>query len=65
MLRSRMSGAVTPLPQYVFRRGAQLKHRDNFTFYLHADAGVELKNRPRSRPFTLFSIQNQFKLSML
>jgi hypothetical protein len=30
--RSRMSGAIPPLPQYASWRGAQLKHRDNFTF---------------------------------
>jgi hypothetical protein len=28
-----MSGAKLPLPNTPPRRGAQLKHRDNFTFY--------------------------------
>jgi hypothetical protein len=27
-----MSGAITPLPNTPSWRGAQLKHRDNFTF---------------------------------
>jgi hypothetical protein len=27
-----MSGAIPSLPQYASWRGAQLKHRDNFTF---------------------------------
>jgi len=29
-----MSGAIPPLPNMPSWRGAQLKHRDNFTFYL-------------------------------
>jgi len=34
--RSRMRGAIRPLPQYALWRGAQLKNRrDNFTFYLY------------------------------
>jgi hypothetical protein len=28
-----MSGAIPPLPNTHARRGAQLKHRDNFTFF--------------------------------
>jgi hypothetical protein len=28
-----MSGAIPPLPNTPSWRGAQLKHRDNFTFY--------------------------------
>jgi len=27
-----MSEAIPPFPQYTLRRGAQFKHRDNFTF---------------------------------
>jgi len=30
-----MSGAVPPLPQYVFMVWCLVKHRDNFTFYLY------------------------------
>jgi hypothetical protein len=30
-----MSGAIPPLPNMPSWRGAQLKHRDNFTFYLY------------------------------
>jgi len=30
--RSRMRGAIPPLPSMPSWRGAQLKHRDNFTF---------------------------------
>jgi hypothetical protein len=30
----RMSGAVPPFPNTASWRGAELKHRDNFTFYL-------------------------------
>jgi hypothetical protein len=30
--RSRMHGAIPPLPQYVFMAWCLLKHRDNFTF---------------------------------
>jgi hypothetical protein len=30
-----MSGAVPPFPNTPTWRGAQLKHRDNFTFYLY------------------------------
>jgi hypothetical protein len=29
-----MSGAIHPLPQYVFRAWCLVKHRDNFTFYI-------------------------------
>jgi len=29
-----MRGAVPPLPNTLSWRGAELKHRDNFTFYL-------------------------------
>jgi hypothetical protein len=29
-----MSGAIHPLPQYVFMAWCLVKHRDNFTFYL-------------------------------
>jgi hypothetical protein len=29
-----MSGATPPLPQYTFMACTQLKHRDNFIFYL-------------------------------
>jgi hypothetical protein len=32
MLRSRMSGDVPPLPQYVFMAWCLVKRRDNFTF---------------------------------
>jgi hypothetical protein len=35
---SRMSGAIPPLPNTPSWRGVQLKHRDNFTFYLIAIA---------------------------
>jgi len=30
--RSRMRGAITPLPNTPSRHDAQLKHRDNFSF---------------------------------
>jgi hypothetical protein len=30
-----MSGAIPPLPQYVFIAWCLVKHRDNFTFTLH------------------------------
>jgi hypothetical protein len=30
-----MGGAIPPLPQTPSWRGALLKHRDNFTFYLY------------------------------
>jgi len=33
--RSRMCGAIPPLPSMHSWRGAQLKHTDNFTFLLH------------------------------
>jgi hypothetical protein len=33
--RSRMRGAIPPLPQYVFMAWCLVKHRDNFTFYLY------------------------------
>jgi hypothetical protein len=32
--RLRMSGAITPLPQYASMEWYLIKHRDNFTFYL-------------------------------
>jgi hypothetical protein len=35
VLRSRMSGAIPPLPNSPSRRGTQLKQKDNFTFYLY------------------------------
>jgi hypothetical protein len=31
--RSRMSGAIPPLPVYVFMAWCLVKHRDNFTFF--------------------------------
>jgi hypothetical protein len=31
-----MSGAIHPLPNTPSWRGAYLKHRDNFTFYLYS-----------------------------
>jgi hypothetical protein len=34
VLRSRMCVATPPLPPVALWRGAQLKHRDNFTFTL-------------------------------
>jgi len=30
--RSRICGAIPPLPQYVFMAGCYVKHRDNFTY---------------------------------
>jgi hypothetical protein len=44
-----MSGAIPPLPNKPSLRGAQLKHRDNFTFYLIGKPVVgfcEYKNKP-------------------
>jgi hypothetical protein len=35
-----MSGAIPPLPQYTSWRGAQLKHRDNFTFTFYLGRGI-------------------------
>jgi hypothetical protein len=35
--RSRMRGAIPPLPQYVFMAWCLVKHRDNFTFPLPED----------------------------
>jgi hypothetical protein len=32
--RSRMCGAIPPLPQYNFMVWCLIKHRDNFTFYI-------------------------------
>jgi hypothetical protein len=32
--RSRMRGAIPPLPQFVFMAWCLVKHRDNFTFTL-------------------------------
>jgi hypothetical protein len=29
-----MSGAISPLPQYVFMSWCLVKHMDNFTFYI-------------------------------
>jgi hypothetical protein len=29
-----MSGAISPLPQYVFMEWCLVKHRDNFNFFL-------------------------------
>jgi hypothetical protein len=34
-----MSGAIPPLPNTPSLRGAQLKHRDNFTFTFNVEAG--------------------------
>jgi hypothetical protein len=31
--RSRMCGAIPPLPQYVFMAWSLVKHRDSFTFF--------------------------------
>jgi len=33
VLRSRVRGAIPPLPQYAFTAWCLFKHRDNFTFY--------------------------------
>jgi hypothetical protein len=35
MPRSRMRGAIPPLPQYAFMAWCSVKHRENFTFYLY------------------------------
>jgi len=37
MPRSRMCGAVPPLPQYVFMAWYIVKHGDTLTFYLYLD----------------------------
>jgi hypothetical protein len=34
VLRSKMRGAILPLPQYVFMAWCLVKHRDNFTFII-------------------------------
>jgi len=35
--RSRMLGAIPPLPEYVFMARCLVKQRDNFTFYFYHD----------------------------
>jgi hypothetical protein len=37
---SRMRGAIPPLPNTPSRRGAQLKHRDNFIFTLRSESAL-------------------------
>jgi len=44
-----MSGAIPPLPNTPPWSGAQLKHRDNFTFTFH---GAESLRRKQSRSFS-------------
>jgi hypothetical protein len=34
-----MRGAIPPLPQYFVMAWCLVKHRDNFTFYLHKKTG--------------------------
>jgi len=40
MPRSRMRGAIHPLPQCVFMAWCLVKHRDNFTFMAYNHLGV-------------------------
>jgi hypothetical protein len=41
-----MSGAIPPLPQYVFMAWCLVKHRDNFTFTLPKTSDRQRGNMP-------------------
>jgi hypothetical protein len=43
-----MSGAIPPLPNTSSWRGAQLKHRDNFTFTFHEELEGVFDQSPKS-----------------
>jgi len=47
MPRSRMRGAILPLPQYVFMAWCLVKHRNNFTFYLLLFVVTKRISRPK------------------
>jgi len=39
-----MSGAIHPLPQYVFMAWCLVKHRDNFTFTFIIQSGLMVED---------------------
>jgi hypothetical protein len=45
-----MSGAIPPLPNTPSWRGAQFKHRDNFTFYLYHEERYIVVTHPVPSP---------------
>jgi hypothetical protein len=53
-----MSGAIPPLPNMPSWRGAQLKHRDNFTFpfTIQSYAIYTVETASSNSPFPVFSI---------
>jgi hypothetical protein len=55
--RSRMRGAIPPLPQYVFTAWCLVKHRDNFTSYLYYGLLIASVLQRRTR-VTLFSVRS-------
>jgi hypothetical protein len=44
VLRSRVTGAISPLPQYVFMSWCLVKHRDIFTFTFTLSYFAEMEN---------------------
>jgi hypothetical protein len=54
--RSRMRGAISPFPNTPSWRGAQLKHRDKFTFYLYTPLWIwneEWLKEAGTRPYII------------
>jgi len=49
VLRSRMRGAIPPLPQYVFMEWCLVKHGDTFTFTFYQSGLEPLRPVPKSK----------------
>jgi hypothetical protein len=63
MPRSRIRGAIPPLPEVPSLRGAQLKHRDKFTFHIQEDeflsrsGGRLLREREKDFSMSLYFLE--------
>jgi hypothetical protein len=59
-----MSGAIHPFPQYAFMAWCLVKHRDNFTFYLHLNSRIPPTPPYAFRIWCLFNHRDNFILTL-